>query len=589
MRDQLVKIREKMQERKLSWYLVPTTDFHGSEYVNDYFKCREYLSGFTGSEGTLLIGREDAWLWTDGRYFLQAEQELKNSGITLMKMFEDDVPDLFSFLEENIKDGNSLGADGRVLNGREGQRLENLLTSRHGRFLWDMDLTDEVWKERPQLVSSPIYPLPITSTGESTTKKIDRLRLWMNEKGIDCHIMTRLEEIAWLFNLRGSDIAYTPVFYAYTIITAHDVSLYVRSNLNAELLVSKETQEEMSCFLHICSYDSFMEQLPKLQGNIVADCTSVNYAIIKCLGDQVTLIDEPGPCGLWKAVKNSTEIQCTRNAHRKDGVAMVQFLYWLKQNVASKAITELGASDHLEACRALQDDFIMPSFETISGYGSNGAIVHYCVTKESDALLKPEGFYLVDSGGQYLDGTTDITRTVVLGFITDDMKENYTAVLKGNLDLAMSVFDSNTNAYELDKIARRPIQERGLDYNHGTGHGVGHILSVHEGPNTISKRNHISRIDPGMITSDEPGVYLEGKYGIRLENEILCVNREDGKRVFEVLTLCPFDREAILPDRLTDEEKTFLNAYHKRVYNMLKDYLSEEERQWLKKQTDRIE
>ena len=303
-----------------------------------------------------------------------------------------------------------------------------------------MDLTDEVWKERPQLVPSPIYPLPITSTGESTAKKIDRLRLWMNEKGIDCHIMTRLEEIAWLFNLRGSDIAYTPVFYAYTIITAYDVSLYVRSDLDAELLVPKETQEEMNCFLHICSYDSFMEQLPKLQGNIVADCTSVNYAIIKCLGDQVTLIDEPGPCGLWKAVKNSTEIQCTRNAHRKDGVAMVQFLYWLKQNVASKAITELGASDHLEACRALQDDFIMPSFETISGYGSNGAIVHYCVTKESDALLKPEGFYLVDSGGQYLDGTTDITRTVVLGFITDDMKENYTAVLRGNLDLCNERF-----------------------------------------------------------------------------------------------------------------------------------------------------
>ncbi len=589
MRNQLVKIREKMQERKLSWYLVPTTDFHGSEYVNDYFKCREYLSGFTGSEGTLLIGEEDAWLWTDGRYFLQAEQELKNSGITLMKMFEKDVPDLFSFLEENIEEKSSLGADGRVLNYREGKRLEDLLISRHGRFLWDIDLTDEIWLERPQMISSTIYPLPITSTGESTVRKIDRLRCWMKEKNIDCHIMTRLEEIAWLFNLRGSDIAYTPVFYAYAIVTAHDVRLYVHDNLDAEMIVPKKKQEEEELCVKVYPYNAFMEELLRLEGRILADGTNVNYAIIKNLENHVTLIDEPGPCGLWKAVKNQTEIECTRNAHRKDGVAMVQFLYWLKQNVSSKAITERGASDHLEVCRDLQDDFIMPSFETISGYGSNGAIVHYSVTEESDTLLKPEGFYLVDSGGQYLDGTTDITRTVVLGPLDEDMKENYTAVLKGNLDLAMSVFDSMTNAYELDKIARRPIQKRGLDYNHGTGHGVGHILSVHEGPNTISKRNHTSRIEPGMITSDEPGVYLEGKYGIRLENEILCMNREDGKRVFEVLTLCPFDREAILPDRLTDEEKTFLNAYHKRVYDMLKDYLGEEERQWLKKQTDRIE
>lgn len=572
MKEELLVLRREMGKRGIDAYLVPTTDFHGSEYVNDYFKCRKYVSGFTGSAGTLLVTNDFAGLWTDGRYFLQAEKQLAGSGISLMKINQPGVLSIREYLAENLKPESVVAFDGRVVDADFGKSLE---TDYNIKF--DLDLVGEIWKERPALHGNEIYELPLEAVGETAESKLKRLRLAMEEKGADYHIITGLEEIAWLYNLRGSDVSHTPVFFAFSIISRDEDRLYTLYPI-AKVLEGRES----------LPYFQFFEDIKGLKkGSLLLDTKKASYTLVKSLPEDVEIISDVDPVEAMKAVKNQTELRCTQNAHIKDGTAMVQFIFWLKSNVGKAAISEISAADKLETLRRQQTGCFDLSFDTISGYMENGAIVHYTPTPDTDRQLRPEGLLLVDSGGQYEDGTTDITRTIALGPLTDEMREDYTTVLKSNLELSMAVFEKGITGSQLDQIARNPLRAKGLDFNHGTGHGVGHILSVHEGPNRISPTGGDWPILPGMITTDEPGVYKEGAYGIRLENELVCVEK-DGSLAFEPITLCPFDRDAILPEMLSEEERKYLNAYHEKVYRVLESRLETEVRSWLREQTGEL-
>lgn len=578
MREELNALRRGMKVRGIDAYMVPTTDFHGSEYVNEYFKCREYLSGFTGSAGTLLVTESWAGLWTDGRYFLQAADQLSGSGIELMKEREPGVPTIAEWLEQNLPAGSCLGFDGRVVNFRTGEDFSAKYT-----LCTDCDLTGEIWEKRPALAASRIYPLPLSATGESAESKLTRLRMAMEEKGADYHLITRLEQIAWLYNLRGEDVANTPVFFAFALIDGEKDRLYVLD----ETFMEGEAAGNLPESTEILPYFQVFSDLEKLpDGKILLSKAGTSYAMVRALPQQVEILDDTDPCEKMKAVKNAVEIECTRHAHEKDGAAMVRFLYRLKKAMAEgRSMTELDAVELAEQCRNEEDGYLQPSFDTIAGYGSNGAIVHYSASPETNKELKPEGFLLVDSGGQYTDGTTDITRTIALGTLTEEMKTHYTLVLKSHIALASVRAEEGITGAELDRTARSPLHERGLDFNHGTGHGVGHLLSVHEGPNTISPRAGISRFYPGMITSDEPGLYFEGKYGIRLENEILCVQAGDGMLEFQPITWCPWEREAIDKTMLSTEEIRWVDNYHSDIRRILLPMLDEETGQWLKEMT----
>lgn len=568
MTKQLEELRVQMKKRNIDIYIVPTTDYHGSEYVNDYFKCREYLSGFTGSAGTLAVTQDTAALWTDGRYFLQAEAELSGSGIELMREGMKGVPTLEEYIEALCRQKRlTIGFDGRVISAGQGSSFEAMAD-----IVWDTDLAGEVWKDRPEIEPSHIYELDISVTGETCRSKLARVRSKMGDS--DFLLVTRLEQIAWLYNLRGDDVEHTPVFFAFALIGNDTDTLYVMD----DSFKRQNTRPYMQIF----------DDLKSLRGcSISFEKSAASYALVRCLHSSVDITDEANPIELMKAVKNDTEIACTRNAHIRDGAAMVKFLYWLKNNAESRYITEISAADYLEECRRQQGAYDL-SFDTIAGYEEHGAIIHYQATEQTDVQIKPEGFLLVDSGGQYRDGTTDITRTIALRPVTCDRRYAYTAVLKSNIRLAAAKFGYETTGAELDVIARKPLIDRGFDFNHGTGHGVGHMLSVHEGPNTISRRGDKCCMAPGMITSDEPGVYFAGEYGIRLENEILCKEDKNGL-CFETITICPFDREAIDVNMLEDDELEFLNRYHGRVYDILKDYLDENEAKWLMKQTEPLQ
>ena len=568
MRKQLEELRVQMKKHNIDIYIVPTTDYHGSEYVNDYFKCREYLSGFTGSAGTLAVTQDTAALWTDGRYFLQAEAELSGSGIELMREGMKGVPTLEEYIEALCRQKRlTIGFDGRVISAGQGSSFEAMAD-----IVWDTDLAGKVWKDRPEIEPSHIYELDISVTGETCRSKLARVRSKMGDS--DFLLVTRLEQIAWLYNLRGDDVEHTPVFFAFALIGNDTDTLYVMD----DSFKRQNTRPYMQIF----------DDLKSLRGcSISLEKSAASYALVRCLHSSVDITDEANPIELMKAVKTDTEIACTRNAHIRDGAAMVKFLHWLKNNAGSRYITEISAADYLEECRRQQGAYDL-SFDTIAGYEEHGAIIHYQATEQTDVQIKPEGFLLVDSGGQYRDGTTDITRTIALGPVTCDRRYAYTAVLKSNIRLAAAKFGYETTGAELDVIARKPLIDRGFDFNHGTGHGVGHMLSVHEGPNTISRRGDKCCMAPGMITSDEPGVYFAGEYGIRLENEILCKEDKNGL-CFETITICPFDRETIDVNMLEDDELEFLNRYHGRVYDILKDYLDENEAKWLMKQTEPLQ
>lgn len=582
MREQLKRLREAMARSGVDVYLIPTTDFHGSEYVNDYFKCRRFISGFTGSAGTLAVTQEEAWLWTDGRYFLQAENQLAGTGIGLMKMGEEGVPTIVEYLQQALSGGGVLGFDARVVDCATGRTL-----SRLGQIRCDLDLAGQIWTDRPPIKPGEIYSLPESVTGEPAASKLSRIYSYLQSKGADYHLITKLEDIAWLFNLRGSDIENTPVFFAFALLGKDFVNLYLMDETTsaAKSLAASIPQ------LKVLPYLQVFDDMGKLKAGstILLDENLASYAFISALPETVSVINDRNPAELMKALKNRTEIDSTLKAHLRDGAAVVNFIYWLKHHIGRETITEISAADYLENCRRQQPGFKDLSFETISGYQENGAIIHYGPTPETDKTLRAEGFLLVDSGGQYEDGTTDITRTIALGPLTREMKEHYTAVLRCHIKLASAVFPEGTTGAQLDAVARGPLHQLGLDYNHGTGHGVGHLLSVHEGPQSISPRCTGVPLYPGMITSNEPGLYLENRYGIRLENEILCQQLPSGALGFVTITSCPFEREAILPELMTGEELDWLNHYHLQVYNNLAPLLTEETALWLKEATSPME
>ncbi|MGN0291295.1 MAG: aminopeptidase P family protein, partial [Lachnospiraceae bacterium] len=587
IQERLKLLREKMKERGIDIYIVPTSDFHQSEYVGEYFKARKYITGFTGSAGTAVITKEEAGLWTDGRYFIQAAAQLEGSSVKLFKMGEEGVPKVEEYVKEQLKEGGCIGFDGRVMDAKGGEAYAKIAEDRKGSLFVTEDLVGMIWKERPNLPANPVWIVEETYAGRSVADKIADVRKQMKEEGAQVHILSSLYDIAWLLNLRGGDIDHVPVFLSFLSVEEEKVILFV----NEKILEEKVQEYLKENGITVRPYEEIYEYARNLSKvTVLVSMEETNYRIAESVKEHAALIDRANPSNLLKAVKNETELKNTQIAHLKDAVAVTKFMYWLKTNIGQTKITEISASDYLEELRKEQEHFIDLSFDTISAYGANAAMMHYSATKESNAVLKPEGFLLVDSGGHYLEGTTDITRTFALGKLTKEEKLHFTAVCRANLNLANAKFLYGCCGLNLDILARGPLWELGIDYKCGTGHGVGHILNVHEGPNgfrwkVVSERNDSGRLEAGMITTDEPGVYIEGKYGIRTENELICVKAEKNEygqfMEFENITYVPIDLDAILPEEMTARERKELNDYHRMVYEKVSPYLTKEEQAWL--------
>ena len=589
--EQLEKFQSQMKIYNMDAYIIPTGDFHNSEYVSNYFKGREYLSGFTGSAGTLLVTQENAYLWTDGRYFIQAANEIEGNNVKLMKMGENQS--LEEFLVDFMKDKQTIAFDGRVLPTSDVLSLNNKLPN--AKFVSDIDLVGQVWKERPKLPYSLIYKLDKMFSGMTYLEKLEKIREKMKEYGADVHILSSLEDQAWLYNLRANDVTHTPVFLAYTIITLDSVTLYVDST-KIDYSIDKYLNEND---IHTKGYFDIYDQLSQIKGKkILMNFNKVNYQIYQGLSSNNELINKEDPSLLLKAIKNPTEIENIKKAHIKDGVAMTKFMYYLKTGYKEgQEMSEISVSDYLEELRRLDKGLVDLSFNTICGFKEHAAMMHYSATPETNSKITGNGFLLVDSGGHYLEGTTDITRTFAMGNVSNEMKKHFTAVLKSNIALANAVFLKGCTGLNLDVLARGPIWQLDLDYKCGTGHGVGYLLSVHEGPNSFRWKSLPSKPScqeflPGMITTNEPGIYLKDKYGIRIENEMLCVEgttNEYGTFLkFETITYCPIDLDAIQKSQLTYIEKEWLNNYHQMVYDKISPYLTKEEVEWLKEYTKKI-
>ena len=592
MKRELELLREKMRETGVDACLIPTSDFHGSEYVGDYFKCREYISGFTGSAGTLVVTLDEAGLWTDGRYFLQAAKQLEGSGIMLRKERQPGVPAIEEYLKQTLKRGETLRFDGRCIMQDSAEKLITQLNAQGVAVRTDIDLTGAVWKNRPELSAQPVWPLPVEYAGESSESKIKRVREFLVEKKADYFLLTSLEDIAWLLNMRGNDVESTPVILSYLLLGERKLTWYVQEKCLSEKIKILLDMQGIKAAPYAQIYED-VKKLPE-DASIYYDKSAVNTALVSSLPEKVKKIEGVNPTFLFKAKKNPVEVENERNAHIKDGVAVTKFIYWLKSQIGKTKITEISAAEQLEQFRNTQEHYVEPSFAPIIAYKEHGAIVHYSATKESDVELKPESFVLADTGGHYLEGTTDITRTIALGSLTQEEKEMYTTVLKGHIQLEMARFLQGCSGQSLDVLARTPLWEKGLDYNHGTGHGVGYLLSVHEGPNSFRYRPSVNGrndcvFEEGMITSDEPGIYLEGKFGIRLENMIVCqkdMENDYGSFLcFDALTLVPCERSAIIAEELSTKEKEWLNKYHQKVFETIAPYLTEEEAGWLREET----
>lgn len=581
--ERLARLRREMAQRGMDGYVVVTDDFHGSEYVGDYFKARAYLSGFTGSAGTLVVLPDRAALWTDGRYFLQAAEQLAGSTIELMRMGQPGVPAIGAFLAQHLPEGGVLGFDGRTVSSSFAGTLEKALEAKHIRFAGGEDLVDAVWPDRPALSDRPVWEL--TGCGLSREEKLAKLREKMAAEDAAYLLLTSLTEIAWALNLRGGDVACTPVFLSFLLIGREDAQLCIQPQAVPADIVEKLT----ACGVTLRPYGSIYDLLRALPAGtrVMADSATANYRIMESLS-HAEVLDQPSPAVLMKACKTQEETDGFRAAHIKDGAALCRFLYWLKTRIGEEPMTELSAAARLAAFRAEQPDFLDLSFDTIAGYGPHGAIVHYDPTPETDVPLHPEGLLLVDSGAHYRQGTTDVTRTIALGPVTQEEKRMFTLVLKGHLALAAARFPHGATGENLDVLARLPLWEQGLDYNHGTGHGVGFILSVHEGPQSFRWRSTDGRripLEEGMVISNEPGYYEAGKFGIRHENLVLVRAGETtdyGQFMYlEPLTMAPFDRDAIDVSLLTEAELAQLNGYHRLVYDTVAPLLPAEEQAWL--------
>lgn len=578
--DRLLRLRSLMRERGVYAVMIGTEDYHGSEYVGEYFRLREYLSGFTGSAGTLVVTLDEARLWTDGRYFIQAEQQLSGSGIELMRQGEKGVPSIEEYLAA-CPEGSVCGFDGRCVSINRARRLKMRLAPRGITLDPTVDFADAVWENRPALSAEPVFAIPDDACGKSRADKLAEIRTVMSQKHADAFFVSMLDEIAWTLNLRGGDIEYCPLFLAYMVVLAERVILFANTAIFSGEIKALLAADKVE----IQPYDAVYSYLKNYRGTMMLDPAAASVA---CGGIDAVKgrVDCPSPIAMMKAVKNPAEIAAEKSAHLRDGVAVTRFMKWLKTALLShtdEKITEISLAKKLEEFRRLDSDYLGQSFAPIMAYGEHGAIVHYSATEETNAVVKPHGLLLSDTGGHYRFGTTDITRTYVLGKLSDEERRAFTLVMAGHLNLLVAVFPEGVRGSTLDYTAREPLWRYGLDFNHGTGHGVGFLLNVHEGPQRISRHAvGDAPLRAGMITSDEPGYYAEGKFGIRHESLVLCTESDhEGFLCFEPLTLVPFDRDGIDEQYLTERQIWLFNKYQKLVFDKLSPLLNDEEAKWL--------
>lgn len=587
------KLRALMAEKGMDAYVVPTADFHQSEYVGEHFKARKFISGFSGSYGTAVITKDDGGLWTDGRYFFQATNELEGSGIRLMKMFVGDTPSVTEFLADVVPEGGTVGFDGRVMSMGEGEEFEEALTPKNIKINYSEDLIDEIWEDRPPLSEKPAFFLEEKYSGESTASKLARVREKMKEAGADIHIIASLDDTCWLLNVRGDDIEFFPLLLSYSIVTMDSVELYVdERKLNDQILAEFAKNN-----VHIHPYNDIYEDVKKLDPSLTAmiDPMKMNYALFKNIPCKT--VEAANPEILMKAMKNPVELENIKEAHIKDGIAITKFMYWVKTKFDKEKITELSAADKLTSLRAAQDGYIRDSFEPLCAFADHAAMMHYSPSPESDVELKEGAFFLNDTGGGYYQGSTDITRTFVLGSVDQQMKKYFTAVVRAMMRLSRARFLYGCYGYNLDILARGPIWDLDLDFQCGTGHGVGYLGNVHEPPTgfrwyIVPSKNEHHQLEEGMVITDEPGIYEDGQVGIRIENEFIVrkgVQNKYGQFMyFETITFAPIDLDGIDPEEMSKDEREWLNNYHKDVYEKIGPHLTDEEREWLKEYTRAI-
>lgn len=590
IKERLIKLRELMKNEGISAYIIPSTDAHQSEYVGEYWKCRQWISGFTGSAGTVVVTLDKAGLWTDGRYFIQAEKQLLETGIDLFKMGESGVPSFSEWIRENLKPGEKIAFDGKVFSMAAAEKLKAEMSLKNIEVIMNLDFIGQIWKDRPSIPEDKIFIHQVKYTGKSRTDKFNEVRKIMAEKGANYYLLASLDDICWLFNIRGRDIPSNPYVTSYAVVGEEKCYLFV----NMKKIDDKAREELENDGILIKEYNEifkFLEQLEN-EASIIFDSNKVNAYLYNSINMRSKKIDEYNLTTMLKAVKNDVEVENIKNAYIKDGVALVKFFKWLKENVEKQAITEIDAENKAEEFRKQQELFLEPSFDTIAGYKEHAAMMHYKANKDTTYILKPEGFFLIDSGAHFLNGTTDITRTVSIGKLTEEEKRDFTLVLKSVIALSTAKFLNGATGSNLDIIARIPLWNCGLDYKCGTGHGVGYCSNVHEEPQRFSQVPNTIKLIKGMTITIEPGIYKEGLHGIRTENTVLVVEDEKTEfgqfMRFETLSFIPIDRRAIVKEMLTIEEIQWINCYHRKVFEVLSPHLSEEEMQWLKSETAEI-
>ena len=593
--ERIAKLRALMAENGIDAYIIPTADFHQSENAGEYFKCREYISGFDGSYGTVVIAKEDAGLWTDGRYWTQAERQIAGSGIRLFHMFEDGVPTMEEYLASTLPERGKVAFDGRVVSMEEGQTLEQALAPKKITIEYSCDLIGDIWEDRPAISEEPAFVLDEKYAGESVASKLSRVREVMKECGATVHLIASLDDVAWLTNLRGNDIEFYPLIFSYALVTMDGMDLFMD-----ERKLDDAAKEQLAAnHISVKPYNDIYEAVKEIKAgeSVMIDPMKMNYALYNNIPDGVTKVEHQNPTILMKAMKNETELQNIRASHIKDGVAITKFMYWMKTNVGKMKITELSAAEKLESLRKEQDGYIHDSFEPICAYKDHAAMMHYAPTPETDVEVLPEGLFLNDTGGGYYEGSTDITRTFVMGPISDELKTHFTAVVRAMINLSRAKFLYGCYGFNLDVLARGPIWDLGIDFKCGTGHGVGYLLNIHEPPTgfrwqIVKSKNEHHKIEEGMVLTNEPGVYIEGSHGIRIENELITKKAEKNEfgqfMNFETITFAPIDLDGIVPDEMTKFEREWLNHYHAQVYEKIAPHLTEEEKAWLKEYTRAI-
>ena len=590
--ERIAALREAMKQHKIDAYIIPTSDPHMSEYPADCWKYREWISGFTGSAGTVIITADKAGLWTDSRYFLQASTQLEGTGIELFKMMLPETPTIPEFLTHELKEGQTVGLNGETYSLADARSLEKALAEKEIKLNTNASLIDPIWKERPAIPEAPMFEMPVELSGKSTEDKLIDINKMLHKAGADCTILSALDEVAWTFNIRGTDVAYNPVVISYAFVSEKESVLFVNpKKIPAE--IAEHLKKEGVTLADYGMLATFLSRLPE-RTRVFIDSKRTNVAIYNALPKSSILIEGTSPANHLKSIKNETEIKGFRNAVLKDGIAMTKFYFWLEKMLkAGEKVTELSAAAKLTALRSEQPQYVMDSFASISSYGPHGAVVHYSPTPETDTELKMDSLYLLDSGAQYLDGTTDITRTIALcDEPSEQMKKDFTRALKGTIGIAKCKFPAGIRGCLIDAFARKALWDAGINYLHGTCHGIGHCLNVHEGPQSIRMEENPVILEPGMVMSDEPAIYRPGEYGIRTENMILI--REDSETEFgkflgfETLTLCYIDTKLVIPSMLSVREHAWLNKYHQMVYDLVSPHLTEEEKAWLKEKTAEI-